>query len=58
MKRLLMIILFLGVLLCGCTTAETDPAESGFLFYFPNEDPHVGTGFTTVDETLVVKYRL
>jgi spore germination protein GerM len=49
MKRLLMIILFLGVLLCGCTTAETDPAESGFLFYFPNEDPHVGSGFTTVE---------
>jgi len=49
MKRLLMIILFLGILLCGCASVEPDTTEAGFLFYFPNEDPHVGNGFTTVE---------
>ncbi len=51
MKRLLIMLILLIFLLCGCTSVKPEDTAGDFLFYFPGEDPHAGDGFVTLQNT-------
>ena len=50
MKRVVAMILLIGLLLCGCGGQRVE-TEGDFLFYFPPEDPYGGEDFPTAAKT-------
>lgn len=49
MKRVLTILLLMGMLLSGCQTAQKEGSDHGLLLYFPSKNPHEGDGFITAE---------